>query len=93
MIFNSIDFVIFFVTILTIISVIHTRKIQYLIIVGASLFFFYYTSNYLVVLLIYSIILDFCIGKLIFNAKNIFQKKCFLLISIIGNLGMLGFFK
>ena len=93
MIFNSIDFVIFFVTILTILSVIHTRKIQYLIIVGASLFFFYYTSNYLVVLLIYSIILDFCIGKLIFNAKNIFQKKCFLLISIIGNLGMLGFFK
>ncbi len=93
MLFNSIDFVIFFIAVLSVISIIHSRKIQHLILVAASLFFFYYSSNYLIVLLLFSIILDFYAGRLIFYAKNNFRKKCFLIISISGNLGMLGFFK
>lgn len=93
MLFNSIDFIIFFISILSVLSIIHTRKIQHLALVFGSLFFFYYSSNYLIVLLLFSIILDFYVAKLIFHAKNNFRKKCFLILSVSGNLGMLGFFK
>lgn len=93
MLFNSIDFVIFFIAVLSVLSIIHSRKLQHLVLVGASLFFFYYSSNYLIVLLLFSIVLDFYAAKLIFHAKNNFRKKCFLILSLSGNLGMLGFFK
>lgn len=60
---------------------------------ASSFFFFYYTSNYLIILLLSSIILDFFIGKQIWLANNINRKKFLLIISLSGNLGLLGFFK
>jgi len=58
-----------------------------------SYFFFYYTSNYLIILLIFSTILDFYLGKYIGNSTNILTKKILLITSLVGNLGLLGFFK
>ena len=59
----------------------------------ASYFFFYFTSNYLIVLLIFSTLLDFYVGKSIWNSKSIRKKKLLLSASLAGNLGLLGFFK
>jgi D-alanyl-lipoteichoic acid acyltransferase DltB (MBOAT superfamily) len=47
----------------------------------------------LIVLLIASTILDFYVGHAIWNAKEQSKKKLLLIISLVGNLGLLGFFK
>ena len=93
MLFNSIDFIVFFIFVLSSIVIIKNKKYQHLFLLIASYFFFYYSSNYLIILLIFSTILDFYLGKAIWNTKEITKKKILLVISLAGNLGLLGFFK
>ena len=93
MLFNTIDFLVFFVIVLACIPILKQRKFQHLFLLLASYFFFYYTSNYLIVLLIASTILDFYVGKTIWKTSDITKKKILLVISLAGNLGLLGFFK
>jgi D-alanyl-lipoteichoic acid acyltransferase DltB (MBOAT superfamily) len=93
MLFNTIDFIIFFAVVLSIIVAIRYRKFQHIFLLIASYFFFYYSSNYLIVLLIISTILDFYVGRAIYNSSDVAKKKLLLIISLAGNLGLLGFFK
>ena len=93
MLFNSIDFLIFFILVLAFIVVIKNRKFQHIFLLIASYFFFYYTSNYLIILLIYSTVVDYFVGNLIWKTERIERKKILLILSLIGNLGLLGFFK
>jgi len=93
MLFNTIDFVIFFIFVISALVIVKNRKFQHLILLASSYFFFYYSSNYLLVLLIISTVLDFYIGKEIWKTNSINKKKLLLSISLAGNLGLLGFFK
>lgn len=93
MLFNTIEFVIFFVFVVTLISVVKYGKIQHLFLLLASYAFFYFSSSYLISLLIFSTLLDFYLGKKIFNSESLKRKKIFLIFSLGGNLGLLGFFK
>ncbi len=93
MLFNTIEFVIFFITVLLIFVIFKNRNFQHYFLLGASYLFFYWSSNYLILLLIFSTILDFYVGKEIWKAKSIRNKKILLSISLVGNLGLLGFFK
>lgn len=93
MIFNSLEFILFFIFVLTIFVTIKHRKFQHLFLLATSYFFFYYSSNYLILLLIFTTIWDFYFGNIIYKAKNIKQKKLVLVASLAGNLGLLGYFK
>jgi len=93
MLFNSIEFLIFFVVVLTGILIIKHRRFQHLWLLGSSYFFFYFTSNFLLSLLIISTILDYFIAKEIWKAKTKSKKQILLILSISGNLALLGFFK
>ena len=93
MLFTTPEFIIFFIFVLAVISAIKFRRFQHLFIVGSSYFFFYFSNNYLITLLIFSTLLDFYIGKAIFAAKDKKRKKILLILSLAGNLGLLGFFK
>lgn len=93
MLFNTIDFLIFFLIVVTAIVIIKNKKFQHLFLLLASYFFFYFSSNYLITLLFFSTILDFYIGKKIWETKNLKKKKLLLIASLSGNLGLLGFFK
>ena len=93
MLFNTIEFIIFFIVVVSIIIIIKNRKFQHLFLLAASYFFFYYTSNYLITLLIFTTIWDFYFGNLIYKLKNNRLKKLILIMSLAGNLGLLGFFK
>ena len=93
MLFNSIDFILFFILIIAGIIILKNRKFKHLFLLVGSYFFFYYSSNYLIILLIFSTILDFYIGSEIWKTKDQTRKKILLSISIAGNLGLLGFFK
>jgi len=75
------------------VAAIKHRKFQHVFLLLSSYFFFYYTSNYLIVLLIASTILDFYLGKAIWKTTDVARKKILLIISLAGNLGLLGFFK
>lgn len=93
MLFNSIEFIVFFIFVLSIFVVIKHRKFQHIFLLGASYFFFYFSSNILISLLIFSTVLDFYVGKAIYNATNKARKKQLLTLSLAGNLGLLGLFK
>ena len=93
MLFNSLDFLIFFFIVLCIISSFKFRKFQHLFIIFSSLFFLYYTDNFLITLLIFTIFLHFYVGREIYNSKNILRKKVFFVIGLAGSVGILGFFK
>jgi alginate O-acetyltransferase complex protein AlgI len=93
MLFNTPDFVIFFIVFLSAIVIIKQRQFQHLFLLFSSYFFFYYTSNYLIVLLIFTTLWDYYFGNFIYKAKDLKTKKVILIASLAGNLGLLGFFK
>ena len=93
MLFNTLDFIIFFIVIVTSLVIIKNGKLQYLLLLAASYFFFYFSSNYLMILLIFTTIWDFYFGKLIYNTDDLKRKKIILIVSLAGNLGLLGFYK
>jgi alginate O-acetyltransferase complex protein AlgI len=93
MLFNSLEFIVFVALVITTIVVIKNRKFQHLFLLAASYFFFIFSSNYLVSLLIFSTVLDFYIAQEIWKSTDSKKKKRLLIISIMGNLGLLGFFK
>lgn len=93
MLFNTPEFIIFFIAVLTTFTIIKQRRFQHLFLLLASYFFFYYSSNYLITLLIFTTLWDFYFGNLIFKAKDTRTKKTMLIASLAGNLGLLGFFK
>jgi alginate O-acetyltransferase complex protein AlgI len=93
MLFNTIEFLLFFVVVLTVILIIKNRKFQHLWLLGSSYFFFYFSSNFLLSLLIISTILDYFVAKEIWKAKTKKKKQILLILSLSGNLALLGFFK
>jgi alginate O-acetyltransferase complex protein AlgI len=93
MLFNTIDFVIFFIVVLSVFVLIKNRRFQHLFLLLASYFFFYYTSNYLITLLIFTTIWDYYFGSMIWKSTDIKRKKILLICSLAGNLSLLGFFK
>lgn len=93
MLFNTPEFIIFFIVVASTIGIIKERKFQHLFLLFASYFFFYFSSNYLITLLIFTTLWDFYFGKIIFRTQNPRIKKTVLIASLAGNLGLLGFFK
>ncbi len=93
MLFNTIDFVVFFIVVLSVFILIKNRRFQHLFLLLASYFFFFYSSNYLIVLLIFTTIWDYYFGSAIWKASTTRRRKILLVCSLAGNLGMLGFFK
>ena len=93
MLFNSIDFIVFFAFVISLIVIIRNRNFNLIFLIVASYFFFYFSNNFLIVLLIFSTVLDYYVGKQIWVTNDKSKKKKLLLLSLIGNLGLLGFFK
>jgi alginate O-acetyltransferase complex protein AlgI len=93
MLFNSFDFLIFMICVIFAMIFFRNKKLQFMILIIASYIFYYFSSGFLFVLLFFSSILDFYIGRKIFESRTTKVKRIFLSLSIMGNLGVLGFFK
>jgi len=93
MLFNTVQFLIFFVGVVLFLIIIRHKKTQHLILLSSSYFFFYFSSNYLIILLVISTLIDYYAGKEIWKTSSIRRKKIILSISLAGNLGLLGFYK
>ncbi|HPI10582.1 MAG TPA: MBOAT family O-acyltransferase [Catalimonadaceae bacterium] len=93
MVFNSYTFVVFFAIILF----LHylplpwkTKKINLLV---ASYIFYAAWNPPFILLLWLSTVIDFYVGKALYTQENVHKKRLLLVLSLIGNLGMLIFFK
>jgi alginate O-acetyltransferase complex protein AlgI len=93
MLFNSYTFIVFFAIVL----VLHnlpfswrTKKINLLI---ASYIFYAAWNPPFILLLWLSTLVDYFVGRALYTQENRHKKKLLLVISLIGNLGMLCFFK
>ena len=95
MLFNSIDFAIFLpiVFILYWFVIYKSLKLQNLLIVIASYIFYGWWDWRFLSLILFSTVIDYTIGVLLIKEENNFKRKILLWVSILVNLGFLGFFK
>lgn len=94
LIFTQLDFWIFFLMVIAIFSYIHKFKLtRSIFLFVASLFFYFKTSGLLVLLLFSSIVINYFIGKGVWNSVSILKKKAFVTLSVLFNVLTLGYFK
>ncbi|NJO91501.1 MAG: MBOAT family protein [Chloroflexia bacterium] len=94
LIFTRLYFWVFFVVVLGGFSALYNKRKPrntYLFLV--SLFFYYKSSGIYFLLLIFSTVVDFFIGKELFKSKVKFERKLLLIASIVINLFVLSYFK
>ncbi|RHF69805.1 MBOAT family protein [Fusobacterium mortiferum] len=98
MLFNSYEFIFLFLPITLIIyfwlNKYNKNRLAKAWLVIASLYFYSYFHKSYLILITISILVNYYIGQKLSNDKyNIIQRKIFLIIGIVFNLGGLGYFK
>ncbi len=95
MFFNSIDFAIFLPIVFILYWYVTNKNLKlqnFLILIASYVFYGWWDWRFLS-LIAFSTIVDFTIGICLKNQTNITKRKLLLWVSIIVNLGFLGFFK
>ena len=95
MLFNSIDFVIFLPIVFLLYWFVTNRNVKYqnlLFAITSYIFYGWWDWRFLL-LILFSTILDYTIGIKLSNQNNKQKRKILLSISLLINLGFLGFFK
>ena len=95
MLFNSIDFALFLPIVFVLYWFVTNRnlKLQNLLIVIASYIFYGWWDTQFLSLILFSTVVDYLVGVGLLKQENQTKRKILLWISIIVNLGFLGFFK
>ncbi|MCY7409072.1 MAG: hypothetical protein LH473_02275 [Chitinophagales bacterium] len=93
MLFNSYTFVVFFIIMLILHNLPFSWKVKKINLLIASYLFYAAWNPPFILLLWLSTVVDFFVGRALFTQENIHKKRLLLVISLIGNLGMLCFFK
>jgi len=95
MLFNSIDFAIFLPIVFILYWFVTNKnlKLQNLLIVVSSYVFYGWWDWRFLALILFSTLVDYLIGVKLSKEENETKRKVLLWISIIVNLGFLGFFK
>jgi len=94
MLFNSFIFLIFFILILPIDHLLKKKNVTRNVFLLVTSYFFYGFWDWrFTFLLLISTLIDFFIAQKIYTTLNKNKKKIYLTISLISNLGILGFFK
>jgi alginate O-acetyltransferase complex protein AlgI len=94
MLFNSTPFFIFLPIVFTLFWLLknHLKWQNLLILVSSYIFYGWWDWRFLVLIII-STVNDFILGNAIFKSNDPRRKKLYLILSIISNLGILGWFK
>ena len=95
MLFNSIDFALFLPIVFILYWFVTNKnlKLQNVLIVAASYLFYGWWDWRFLSLILFSTIVDYLVGLGLLKQENLTKRKILLWISIIVNLGFLGFFK
>ena len=91
---NPIDVWLLFLGLTLVLSFLHKSVlVRSFFLTGLSLFFYFKSSEYFVLLLVSSLLINYSLGKAIYNSKKQINKKWIIAISAIINLFILGYFK
>ncbi|MEO6734654.1 MAG: MBOAT family O-acyltransferase [Ferruginibacter sp.] len=93
MVFNSLTFIVFFAIMLLLHNLPLAWKVKKINLLLASYLFYAVWNPPFILLLWLSTVVDFFVGKALYAQQNPYKKKLLLVVSLIGNLGMLCFFK
>lgn len=93
MVFNSYTFIVFFIIILILHNLPFTWKAKKINLLLASYIFYAAWNPPFILLLWLSTVIDFYVGRALYTQQNVTKKRLLLIVSLIGNLGMLCFFK
>ena len=91
MVFSSLVFLWIFLPVIIILYYVIDEKYKNIFLLLGSLFFYAWGEPIYIFLMIFSIVVNWSIGLLI--EKYQFQKKIFLIVSILFNVALLGYFK
>lgn len=95
MLFNSIEFLLFLSIVFIIYWFFLSKNLQLqnaFLFISSYIFYGWWDYRFLL-LILFSTILDYFIGLFIYKSHNSNNKKIYLSLSLIANLGLLGFFK
>ncbi|MGB1296117.1 MAG: MBOAT family O-acyltransferase [Flavobacteriales bacterium] len=92
MLFNSIEFLIFLPTILILYFAIPSKYRWVLLLLGSYAFYMFWKVEYLA-LIVFSTVLDFFLGRKMGDLSTKKERKPYLIISLVLNLGVLFTFK
>lgn len=90
MLFNSLEFLLFFIGLLLILLFCKQNKQQKMIYLLASYFFYMWWNPIFIFLILFSTLTDFFLGQKIYSSIH---KREWLMLSILSNLGVLVIFK
>src|ERR1700722_15032117 len=93
MLFNSYTFLVFFAIVLILHNLPFSWKTKKINLLLASYVFYAAWNPPFILLLWLSTLVDYFVGKALYTQPNKHKKRVLLVISLIGNLGMLCFFK
>jgi alginate O-acetyltransferase complex protein AlgI len=93
MVFNSYTFIAFFIVMLILHNLPFSWKTKKVNLLLASYVFYAAWNPPFILLLWLSTVVDFFVGRALYNQENKYKRKLLLVVSLIGNLGMLCFFK
>ena len=93
MVFNSYTFMVFFAIILILHNLPFSWKTKKINLLLASYIFYAAWNPPFILLLWLSTVVDFFVGRALYTQTNVAKKRMLLVVSLIGNLGMLCFFK
>jgi D-alanyl-lipoteichoic acid acyltransferase DltB (MBOAT superfamily) len=93
MLFNSYTFIAFFIIMLVLHNLPFPWKVKKVNLLIASYIFYAAWNPPFILLLWLSTVVDFFVGRALYHQQNIYKRRMLLVISLIGNLGMLCFFK
>src|ERR1700750_1145170 len=91
MLFNSIEFVIFYVVVTTLYFLV-PHKIKWIILLAASCYFYMAFVPVYILILGFTIVIDYFAGIYIENAEGK-KRKLLLIASLVANIGILAVFK
>lgn len=93
MIFNSITYLLFLAIFAVIYWKFNTGKIRYLMVFTASLVFYGFWKIIFIPVMLASVVLDYFVALKLETTQKVTHKKALLSLSLLGNLGLLFYFK
>jgi alginate O-acetyltransferase complex protein AlgI len=91
--FTTLSFTLFFATVFGLYWALSERRRQNLLLLIASYVFYMAWDYRFCVILLSSSVIDYCVGRGLEKFERRSQRRALLAISLVWNLGMLGFFK
>src|ERR1700751_5559647 len=90
MLFNSFEFIIFFIVVTTLYFALPYKVRWLMLLLASCIFYMFFIPKYILILFL-TIAIDYVAGIAIEKYPN--RRKSFLILSLIGNIGILVFFK